>query len=103
MLQLSRGATSRTFVSNNRTDMGTPVFWTTASSDPPWNFKIWFDQFVMAVTVKENVDPEELLEDTEPVIEEPASRREIPRTGENVTAVAKGEARERMARDKVQL
>ena len=42
---------------DNRKDMGTPVFWTSAKSDLPWNFKIWFDQFLLAVTMKENVNP----------------------------------------------
>ena len=53
---------------DNRTDMGVPVFWTTANSDPPWNFRVWFDQFLMAVTVKENVKPEVMLEDPKPVL-----------------------------------
>ena len=46
---------------DNRIDMGIPVFWTTANSDPPWNFKIWLDQFLLAVTVKESVNPELLF------------------------------------------
>ena len=33
---------------DNRTDMGIPVFWTTANSYPPWIFKIWLDQFLLA-------------------------------------------------------
>ena len=40
---------------DNRTDMGIPVFWTSASSDPPWNFKsgnVWKFQLMFAVTVK---------------------------------------------------
>ena len=60
---------------DNRTDLGIPVFWTTANSDPPWNFKVWFDQFLMAVTVKENVNPEVMLEDPKPVLEEPLFNR----------------------------
>ena len=56
---------------DTRTDTGIPVFWTTANSDPPWNFKVWFNQFLMAVTVKENVNPEVILEDPKPVLEEP--------------------------------
>ena len=49
---------------DNRTDMGTPVFWASAILDPPWQFKIWFEQFLMAVTVKENVNPEVMSEET---------------------------------------
>ena len=56
---------------DNRTDMGIPVFWTTANSDPPWNFKIWLDQFFLAVTVKESVNPELLLEEPKEVLLEP--------------------------------
>ena len=56
---------------DNRMDMGIPVFWTSASSDPPWNFKIWLDQFMLAVTVKESVNPEILLEEPKEVIDEP--------------------------------
>ena len=56
---------------DNRTDMGIPVFCTTANSDPPWNFKIWLDQFFLAVTVKESVNPELLLEEPKEVLLEP--------------------------------
>ena len=52
----------------NPTDMGIPVFCTSASSDPPCNFKIWLGQFLLAVTVKENVNPEILLEDPKTVM-----------------------------------
>ena len=64
---------------DNRTDMGNPVFWTTAHSDPPWNFKIWLDQFLLAVTVKENVNPELLLEEQREALIEPLPRPETPR------------------------
>ena len=64
---------------DNRTDMGIPVFWTTANSDPPWNFKIWLDQLLLAVTVKESVNPELLLEEPKEVLLEPLPRPETPR------------------------
>ena len=63
---------------DNRTGMGIPVFWTSANFDPTWNFKIWFDQFLLAVTVKENVSPDVLLEDPKAVVEEPMPRPETP-------------------------
>ena len=66
------------FAQDTRTDIGIPVYWTTANSDPPWNFKVWFDQFLMTVTVKENVNPEVMLEDPKPVLEEPEPRPETP-------------------------
>ena len=66
---------------DNRTDMGIPVFWTTANSDPPWNFKIWLYQFLLAVTVKESVNPELLLEEPRETLFEPLPRP--PRHQEN--------------------
>ena len=81
--------------------MSIPVFWTTAISDHPWNFKEWFDQFLMAVTVKENVNTEIMLEDPKPVIEEPESRPETPRTYEDANAVTARETRDKLMRDRV--
>ena len=88
---------------DNRTDMGIPVFWTTANSDPPWNFKILLDQFLLAVTVKESVNPELLLEEPREILFEPFSRPETPREQENAQAIAQREARDKLARDRVLL
>ena len=85
---------------NNRTDMGIPVFWTSASSDPPWNFKVLLDQIMLAVTVKENVNPEIKLEDPKEVVDEPMPRPETPGVAENAQAVTDREARDRLRRDK---
>ena len=76
---------------DNRTDMGIPVFWTTANSDPPWNFKIWLDQFLLAVTVKESVNPELLLEEPREILSEPLPQPETPREQENAQAIAERE------------
>ena len=86
---------------DNRTDMGIPVFSTSASSDPPWNFKIWLDQFMLAVTVKESVNPDILLEEPKEVIEEPMPRPETPGEQETVQATTDREARDRLRRDRV--
>ena len=88
---------------DNRTDMGIPVFWTSARSDPPWNFKVWLDQFLLAVTVKESVNPDMLLEEPKEVIEEPMPRLETPGEQETVQATRDREARERLRRDRVTL
>ena len=88
---------------DNRTDMGIPVFWTTANSDPTWNFKIWLDQFLLAVTVKESVNPELLLEEPKEVLLEPLPRPETPRENEKAQAIAEREARNQLARDKILL
>ena len=63
---------------DNRTDMGIPVFWASAHSDPPWNFETWFDQFLLAVTVKEIADPEVMLEEHKVVLEESVPVPEPP-------------------------
>ena len=55
----------------------------------------------MAVTVKENVNPEVILEDPKPVLEEPEPRPETPREGENTAATAAREARDRLLGDRV--
>ena len=88
---------------DNRTDMGIPVFWATASLDPPWQIKIWFELFIMAVTVKENVDPELMLEDPKDILEEPPPRPEMPREGENEAATTARNLRDKLARDRVML
>ena len=85
---------------DNRTDIGIPVFWTTANSDPPWNFKIWLDQFLLAVTVKESVNPELSLDEPREILFEPLPRSETPREQDNAQAIAEREARDKLARDK---
>ena len=86
---------------DNRTDMGFPVFWTSASSDPPWNFKVWLDQFMLAVTVKESVNPNILLEDPKQVIDEPMPRPASPGEHETAQAIADRVERIKVRRDKV--
>ena len=56
---------------------------------------------MLAVTVKENVNPKIILEDPNEIIDELSSRPETPRTNEDAQAVADREARDRIARDKV--
>ena len=73
---------------DQRTDMGIPVFWTTANSDPPWNFKIWLDQFLLAVTVEESMKPELLLEEPKKILLEPLPGPETQREQENARAIA---------------
>ena len=46
---------------DNRISMGIPVFWASANLNPPWEFSIWFEQFLITVTVKENVNQEVML------------------------------------------
>ena len=53
----------------------------------------------MAVAVKENVNPDVMLEDPEEIMEEPAPRSETPREGEDATARATRDLRDKLARD----
>ena len=55
----------------------------------------------MAVTEKENVNPEIILEDTKPVVDEPEPRPETPRTPDDANDVAARETRDRLMRDRV--
>ena len=57
----------------------------------------------MAVTVKENLNPETLLEAPKAVVEEPDPRPETLRTGEDAAAITAREARDRLARDRAAL
>ena len=88
---------------DNRTVMGIPVFWASANLDPPWQFEIWFQQFLMAVKVKENVNPEIILEESKDILEEPPPRPETPREGENENARNARTLRYKLARDRVLL
>ena len=61
---------------DNRRDKGILVFWASANLDHPWQFKIWFEQFLIAVTVKENVNPEVMLKEPKDILEDPPPRPE---------------------------
>ena len=56
---------------------------------------------MLAVTVKENMNPEILLEDPKEVIDKLLPRPETPGTNEDAQVAADREARDRQARDKV--
>ena len=88
---------------DNRTDMGIPVFWASANLDPPWQFKIWLEQFLMALTIKENVNPEVILKEPKGILEEPPPRPETPREGETKAAMTTRNLRDKLARDRVML
>ena len=85
---------------DNRTDMGIPVLWASANLDPPCQFKIWFEQFLMAVTVEEKVSTEVMLEDPKYILEEPPAQPETPREGD---MKLRREPRDKPARDRVML
>ena len=80
----------------NRTDMGIPVLWASVNLEPPWQFRIWFEQFLMAVIMKENVNPEVILE-------EPPPRTKTPPGRETEAATIARNLRDKSARDRVML
>ena len=57
----------------------------------------------MAVTVKENVNPEIILEEPKDILEEPPPRPETPRDGETEDATTARNFRDKLARDRVLL
>ena len=83
-----------------RTDLGIPVFRTSAKLDGPWNFKVWFDHFLLAVIVKENVSSKVLLEDPKAVLEKPIPRPETPRANEGARTIADREGRDKLISDR---
>ena len=56
---------------------------------------------MLAVTVRESVNPEIILEEPKEVIDEPMPRPETPGETETAQAVTDREARDRLRRDKV--
>ena len=57
----------------------------------------------MALTAKENVNQEVMLEDPKDTLEEPPPRPETPRDGEDEAAMTARNLREKQARDRVML
>ena len=53
--------------------------------------------------MKENVNPEVILEEPKDILEEPPPRPETPRHGENEAATAARLLRDKLARDRVLL
>ena len=85
------------FMQDNWTKLGIPVFWVTVKSDSLWQFNIWIEQFLMVMTVKENIIPHP---NPKNVIEEPLPRPESPGTGEDMEAKAAGELGNKLALEK---
>ena len=57
----------------------------------------------MAVTVKENVNPETMLEDPKDILGETPPRPETPREGEDEAATTARNLRDKLARNRVML
>ena len=76
-----------------------PAFWASANLEPSWQFKIWLKQFLMAITVKENVNPETMLEDPKEILEESPPRPKTPKGGFDATARVARDIRDNLDRD----
>ena len=88
---------------DNRTNMGLQVSWASASLDSPLQFTFWLERFLMAVTMKENFNPEIMLEDQKDIREKPPPRLETPRNGEDANPKAARYLRDISTRDRVVL
>ena len=87
--------------SEDRTELlGVPSFWGKPPAEPPYPWEVWIGQFFLAVSLKENYDPNILLSDPATVHEDPPRKPEpIPssetteeadnRTARNEAAVRK--------------
>ena len=71
----------------------------TINLDPPWQFGMSLEQFLMAVAVKENVSPEVMLEDPKDLLEKPPPRPETPREVEDEAATTARNLKNKLARD----
>ena len=58
--------------SEDRTELlGVPSFWGKPSAEPPYPWEVWIGQFFLAVSFKENCDPNILLTDPAEVHDDP--------------------------------
>ena len=63
--------------SEDRTELlGVPSFWGKPSAEPPYPWEVWIGQFFLAVTLKENCDPNILLTGPAAVHDDPPPRTE---------------------------
>ena len=77
--------------------MGIQVLRVSSKSDPPWQFKIWLDQILTAVTVKENFHTKMRSGDQNKGLRDPPTKPEISRNGEDAR-----EKQVRLQRDNVE-
>ena len=64
-------------VNEDRTDLlGIPPFWAKSSIIPPFLWESWIGQFFLAVGLKNNINPQDLLVERAEVIDEPPPRAE---------------------------
>ena len=56
--------------------LGVPSFWGKPSAEPPYSWEKWIGQFFLAVSLKENCDPNILLSDPATVHDDPPPKSE---------------------------
>ena len=82
-------------MNEDRTDLlGIPPFWAKPSINPPFLWESWIGQFFLAVGLKDNINPQDLLVEPAEVIDEPPPRAESVGATEDA-----GEANARILRD----
>ena len=76
-------------VNEDRTDLlGIPPFWARTSVNPPFIWETWVGQFLLAVSLKDNISPGELLVAPSELVAEPYPKPEAPSTDEKAADVA---------------
>ena len=64
-------------VNEDRTDLlGNPPFWAKPSINPPFLWESWIGRFFLAVGLKDNINPQDLIAEPAEVIDEPPPRTE---------------------------
>ena len=83
-------------VNEDRTDMlGIPAFWAKPSVNPPLLRESWIGQLLLAVGLKDKINPQDILAEPVEIIDEPLSKPQTITTWEDAA-----EANDRNLRDK---
>ena len=76
-------------VNENRTDLlGIPPFWAKTSVNPSFIWETWVGQFFLAVSLKDNISPGEVLVAPAELVDEPYPKPEAPGIDENAADIA---------------
>ena len=89
-------------VSGDRTDLlGVPVFWHKPTADRPSSWDSWIAQFNLAIALREQCDPRELLKPPGIVHDDPVSKPEVVGPNEDAAVTANCIARDKAAARRV--
>ena len=76
-------------MNEDRTDLlGIPPFWAKTSVNPPFIWDTWVGQFFLAVSLKDNFSPGEVLVAPAELVDESYAKPEAPGTDENSADIA---------------